>query len=130
MEPKGSYLPPVSVLNHINPVHTTPPYAFVFLVISFLLAFPPIVYVFSSSPFMLHILPTSFSLTSFQLHFAKRASYEAIIMQFSPTFCHIISLWAKYSPQHPVLKHLLSMFLPCVRHTPTQNHGHNYSLIY
>jgi hypothetical protein len=26
-------------------------------------------------------------------------------MQFSPTSRHFISLWSKYSPQHPVLKH-------------------------
>jgi hypothetical protein len=26
-------------------------------------------------------------------------------MQFSPTFCHFISLRSKYFPQHPVLKH-------------------------
>jgi hypothetical protein len=26
-------------------------------------------------------------------------------MQFPPISCHIIPLWSKYSPQHPVLKH-------------------------
>jgi hypothetical protein len=30
-------------------------------------------------------------------------------VQFSPVSCHLISLWSKYSPQHPVLKHLQSM---------------------
>jgi hypothetical protein len=29
-------------------------------------------------------------------------------MQFSPTSCHFISLWSKYS-QHPVLQHHQSM---------------------
>jgi hypothetical protein len=33
-------------------------------------------------------------------------------MQFSPTSCHLIPLGSKYSPQHPVLKHPQSMFLP------------------
>jgi hypothetical protein len=30
---------------------------------------------------------------------------KLLIMQFSPTSCHFISLRSKYSPQHPVLKH-------------------------
>jgi hypothetical protein len=34
------------------------------------------------------------------------------IMQFSPIPCHYISLRSKYSPQHPVLKHSQSVFLP------------------
>jgi hypothetical protein len=33
-------------------------------------------------------------------------------MQFSPISCQFISLRSKYSPQHPVLKHPQSMFLP------------------
>jgi hypothetical protein len=32
-------------------------------------------------------------------------------MQFSPLSCKFIPLRAKYSPQHPVLKHTQSMFL-------------------
>jgi hypothetical protein len=34
------------------------------------------------------------------------------IMQFSLTSYHFIPLRSKYSPQHPVLKHPQSMFLP------------------
>jgi hypothetical protein len=30
----------------------------------------------------------------------------------SPISCHFISLQSKYYPQHPVLKHPQSMFLP------------------
>jgi hypothetical protein len=30
---------------------------------------------------------------------------KLLIVQFSPTSCHFISLWSKYSSQHPVLKH-------------------------
>jgi hypothetical protein len=33
-------------------------------------------------------------------------------MQLSPTSYYFIPLWSKYSPQHPVLKHPQSMFLP------------------
>jgi hypothetical protein len=34
-----------------------------------------------------------------------------LIMQFSPTSCHLISLRSKYSSQHPALKHPQSTFL-------------------
>jgi hypothetical protein len=30
---------------------------------------------------------------------------KLFIMQFPPISCHIIPLWSKNSPQHPVLKH-------------------------
>jgi hypothetical protein len=33
-------------------------------------------------------------------------------MQFFPFSRHLIPLRSKYSPQHPVLKHPQSMFLP------------------
>jgi hypothetical protein len=36
---------------------------------------------------------------------------KLIIMQFFPTFCHFISLRSKYSPQHPLLPFLLSLFI-------------------
>jgi hypothetical protein len=35
---------------------------------------------------------------------------KLLIMQFSPTSRHSISLQSKYSPQQPVLKHPQSMF--------------------
>jgi hypothetical protein len=31
-------------------------------------------------------------------------------VDFSPFSCHFIALGSKYSPQHPVLKHLQSVF--------------------
>jgi hypothetical protein len=37
---------------------------------------------------------------------------QLLIMQLSPASRHVISLRSKYSPQHPVLKHPQSMFLP------------------
>jgi hypothetical protein len=37
---------------------------------------------------------------------------KLLIMQFSPTSHHFIPLRSKYCPQHPVLKHPQSMFLP------------------
>jgi hypothetical protein len=36
---------------------------------------------------------------------------KLLIMQFSTTTCHFISLPSKYSPQHPVLKHPQSIFI-------------------
>jgi hypothetical protein len=69
--------PLVPILRKIDPVHTIPSYlskiyfnivyptyVLVFLVVSFLLAFPPISYMSSSSPpFVLHSLSISSSLT-------------------------------------------------------------------
>jgi hypothetical protein len=52
-------------------------------------------------------------------------------MQLFPTSRHFISLWSKYSPQHPVLKHPQSMFLSwCQRpsFTSIQNHRQNLVL--
>jgi hypothetical protein len=40
---------------------------------------------------------------------------KLLVMQFSPTSCHFIPLWSKYSPHHPVLKHPQSTFLPQCR---------------
>jgi hypothetical protein len=37
---------------------------------------------------------------------------KLLIIQIPPISRHIIPLWSKYSPQHPVLKHPQSMFLP------------------
>jgi hypothetical protein len=37
---------------------------------------------------------------------------KLVIMQLSPASYHFIPLRSKYSPQHPVLKHPPSMFLP------------------
>jgi hypothetical protein len=58
---------------------------------------------------------------------------KLLIMQFSLTSRHFISLQSKHSPQHTVLKHPQSMFLPqCQRasFTPIQNHRQNYNFVY
>jgi hypothetical protein len=54
-------------------------------------------------------------------------------MQFSPFSHHLIPLWSIYLPQHSVLNHPQSMFLPSCqrpRFTPIQNHRQNYGLVY
>jgi hypothetical protein len=77
------------------PPHPISPstYILVILVVSFLLAFPSISYMHSSSPpFMLHVLPISFSLTwSFQLYLSKSTSYEAAhyAVFFDPPSFHL-----------------------------------------
>jgi hypothetical protein len=58
---------------------------------------------------------------------------KLLIMQFSPTSCHFMSLWPKYSPQHPVLKHPQSILLhQCQRpsFTPIQYDRQNYSFLF
>jgi hypothetical protein len=57
---------------------------------------------------------------------------KLLVMQLSPFSRHFIPL-RSYPPQHLVLKHPQSMFLPwCQRpsFTPIQNHGQNYSLVF
>jgi hypothetical protein len=44
-------------------------------------------------------------------------------MQLSPTSRHFISLRAKCAPQHPVLKHPQSMFLPLTTLTELNAHA-------
>jgi hypothetical protein len=56
-----------------------------------------------------------------------------LIIQLPPISRHYISLRSKYSPQHPVLKHPQSLFLPyCQRpsFTPIQNNMQNYTFVY
>jgi hypothetical protein len=99
-------------LSWARPIQSTPPHPIsprsilVFLVVYFSLAIPPITYTRSSSPYMLHAPPISSSMTrSFQLYLAKSTNQKA------PPSCHFISLWSKYSPQHPVLKYPSPLFL-------------------
>jgi hypothetical protein len=104
----------IPILSQTNPVHAT----ISILILSthlylglFLLVFPPITYMHSSSaPFVLHDLPISSSLIDHSNYIWWRVKVKVMnlpTMQPSPTSCHFISLWSKYSPQHPVLKHSL-----------------------
>jgi hypothetical protein len=52
------------------------------------------------------------------------------IMQFSPVSCYILSLRAKYSPQHVVFKRSHCV-LPCVRDQIShKTAGKNHDLVY
>jgi hypothetical protein len=58
---------------------------------------------------------------------------KLLIMQFSPTSRHFMSLGSEYSPQRSVLEHLQSMFLPWYQRpsfTPIQNYMQNYTFVY
>jgi hypothetical protein len=54
-------------------------------------------------------------------------------MKFSSLPCYLVSLWPKYYPQHPILKHPQLTFLPHWQwqiFTPTQNNRQHYSSLY
>jgi hypothetical protein len=86
----------------------------VFLVISFLLAFPPISNMHPSSLHPCYMPCPSYPSWLDHSNYTSRSVQimKLIIMQFSPTSCHFISPRSAYCPQYPVLKHPQSMFLP------------------
>jgi hypothetical protein len=108
LEPHSSnpYHPILSKI-HWNSLAT---YVLIFLVVSFLMAFPPISYTHSSSsPFMLHARSSHPTWLDHSNYSWRRVHVmKLLIMQFSPTSCHLMSLRSKYSPQHPV-----STLSPC-----------------
>jgi hypothetical protein len=66
---------------------------------------------FLFAPFILNVLPFSSSLT-YHSNWWRVQIMKLLIMQFTPTSCHFISLQFKYSLQQPVLKHRGPMSLP------------------
>jgi hypothetical protein len=103
-------------------------------VVSFLLAFPPISYMHSSPPIVLYVLSISSSLIDHSNYTWQRVQVmKLLIIHFSSTSRHFISLWSKCSPQHPFFKHPQSTFLLyCQRSSfiPIQYHRQNYSFVY
>jgi hypothetical protein len=135
---------PVPILSQINPVHTTPshlskinfniinPRVLVFLEVSFLLAFSPISYMHSCLTH-LYYMPCSSLLLDLIILIGKEYKLWSSSLFISPAFHHFISLQSKYSPQHPVLKHPLYLFLPSYQRPsfpPIQNHKQNYNFVY
>jgi hypothetical protein len=98
--------PLVPILSQIDPVHITPiypskihfnivhPYILVFLVASFLLAFPPISYMHSSSPHSCYMhRPAHPAWLGHSNYTWQRVQImKLLIMQFFPTTCHFIPL--------------------------------------
>jgi hypothetical protein len=79
---------------------------------SFRLAFSPTSYIFHLLLYVCYMRCPFYP--PWLDHFTSRRVQVTKLpfMQFSHTSCHFISLWSKYSPQHPVLKHPHSVFLP------------------
>jgi hypothetical protein len=102
--------------------------------VSFLLASPTVSYMHSSSPHSYCMpCPSNLPLLDHSNYIWRKIQVmKHLIMKFSPTSCHFVSLRSKYSPQHPVLKRPQSVFLPqCQRPscTPIQNQRQNYSFV-
>jgi hypothetical protein len=88
--------------------YNSPTYAFVFLVVSFLLAFPPSAYMHSSSPHLCYItLPISFSLTwPFYLYLPHSISCEtphcaAFLSLLRTLFSNTLTLMSFPQSQRP-----------------------------
>jgi hypothetical protein len=77
-------------------------------------AFPPITYTrSSSSPFVLYARPSHPPRLDYSNYTLRRVQItKLLIMQFSSFSRHLIPLQSKYPPQHLVIKHPKSMFLP------------------
>jgi hypothetical protein len=104
-------------------------------VVSYRHAFPSKSYMHSSSPNACYMpCPSHPSWLQCSNYTWRRVQVMMLpLMQFSPASCHFIPLWSKYSPQHHVLKHPQSMFLPSSHRpsfTSTQNHRQNYSFVH
>jgi hypothetical protein len=118
--------PLVPILSQINQINTIPSYLskiYFNTVYSptswssqwslYLLAFPTISYMHSYSPHSCYMPYQSHTPLLHYSNFTWRTVQvmNLLIIQFSPTSCHFISLQSKHSPQHSVLKHPQSIFL-------------------
>jgi hypothetical protein len=95
---------PIIYVSLQNPSQYHPlTYVLVLLMIFFLLAFPPIYCMHSSSPNSCYILwPSHPPLLDHSNCTRRRAQIMKLLnMQLSPTSRHFTSLRSKYSPQHP-----------------------------
>jgi hypothetical protein len=113
--------PLVPILSQISPPHhislrsnlILSSHLQAFLLVSFLPAFAPKSYIQSSSPHACYVnCPSHPPWLDYSNYTWRRVKVmKLLIMQFSQTSRHFISLRPKYSSQRPVLKHPQSMFL-------------------
>jgi hypothetical protein len=101
--------PLVHIEKQSNPIHTVPSYLRSILILStyqcLFVAFPPI-----NAPIF---APSHCPRLDYSNYTWRRVEImKLLIMQFSLPSRHFIPLRSKYPPQHPVLKHSQSMFLP------------------
>jgi hypothetical protein len=137
----------VPILSQIYPIHTTPFSLRSILILSthlrlrvpsclFPSGFPTnILYAFLSTSQSCYIpCPSHPPLLDHSNYTWRRLQVmKFLIMQFSPTSRHFIALRSKYFPQHTLLKHPQSMFLPSRQRpsfTTIQNQRQNYSFVY
>jgi hypothetical protein len=119
--------PLVPILSPINPIHIIPSYLskmhfnIVHPLTSWSSQWSLSFWLSHKYPISIPILPHScymprpyhsLSLDHSNYTWRRVQVMKLLIMQFSPMSCHFIPLWSKYSPQHLVLKHPKSMFLP------------------
>jgi hypothetical protein len=127
----------VPILTQTNQVHTNTSNTHLRLGLlsgPFLSGFPTNnLYAFFFSRLVLHAPPfLSFSTYHSNYNWKRVHITKLIAMQISSLSRHLLALWSN-SPQHPVLKHPHTMFLPECQRTrfpPIQNHRQNYSLAY
>jgi hypothetical protein len=77
-------------------------------------SFPPIAYTYSASARSCHVPCPSHCpwLDHTNYTWPRVQIKKLLVMKFSPHSHHFIPLQSKYLPEHPVLKHPQSMFLP------------------
>jgi hypothetical protein len=116
----------VPILNQIHPVHTTPSNAvrsILILSTHLHLGLPSGLFPSGSPdqyPIWIPLLPHSWCMPcpfhpprlDYSNYRRGEQVMKLLIMQFSLASCRFIPLCFKHSPQHPVLKHPQSMFLP------------------
>ena len=130
--------PPVPILSHLDPVHTSHPTSWrsililsSYLLVSFSQVSPPKPCIrLSCHPYALHAPPISF----FSINHPNNIGWgiqiiQLLVMQAPPLPCYPAPPRFEYSPKHPILKHPRPAFLPqCERpsFTPIQHNRQYY----
>jgi hypothetical protein len=116
----------VVIKSHFNLL--PPIYIFIFQVVSFFQVSPPESCVHSLVPTTCHMPspPHLYSVGHRNIIWHGVQVMNLLVIQFSPVFCHFLSLSPRYFPQHPILTQP-QYDQPCL--TPTHN-WQNYICVY